>query len=63
MSISEAINTMKVFGDNAVAGGLFKSVADAITFKEAFETLVIAINERNQKIAQLEKDNSERIMP
>lgn len=62
-SIPAAINTLKLFGDNATAGGLFKSVADAIIFKEALETVVTAINERNAKIAQLEKDYSERTMP
>lgn len=75
-SIPAAINTLQLFGDNATAQGLFKSVGDAIIFKEALETLVIAINERNEKIGNLQgmidyltkekdpsPDNSERTMP
>jgi hypothetical protein len=55
LGIQQALDMLKIFGDRAAAGGLFKTVQDAALFKDAMEAIRIGINERDQLNAQLEK--------
>jgi hypothetical protein len=53
MTNQQAFEALKIFGDRAAASGLFKTVGDAVTYKEVVETLVNRHNEQHQMILDL----------
>jgi hypothetical protein len=55
LGIQQSLDLLKIFGDKAAAAGLFKTVQDAVIFKDAIETILVGINERDQLNRQLEK--------
>lgn len=53
MTTQQAFDLLQVFGDKAVAGGHFKTVGDAIVYRQVCETLMADINEKHQMILDL----------
>jgi hypothetical protein len=58
MDMQQALNALQIFGDKCVGAGLFKSVADVLTYKQAVEQVVSVINQQQQKIDELTQKQS-----
>jgi hypothetical protein len=55
LGVQKAFDALKIFGDKATSGGLFKSTGDVLTYINVVETLRTYIESADETNLQLEK--------